>query len=84
MARLELLITSENTIRLHKKIHIMIFTEGTILGSQNIFQHFNHASYIPIKNSINVINSCEEQGAEIIYFISRKKLKEVQKYEKYL
>lgn len=77
MAHLELLNNSKNENSSHKNISIMIFTEGTILGPKNIFHQFNHASYIPIKNSVNIIRSWEEQGAEIMYFTSRKKLKEV-------
>lgn len=84
MAHLELLNNSKNENNSHKKISIMIFSEGTILGPKNISHHFNHASYIPIKNSVNIINSWEEQGADIMYFTSRKKLKEVQEIQEIL
>ncbi|MGE5627555.1 MAG: hypothetical protein ACM3X7_05480 [Solirubrobacterales bacterium] len=62
----------------NKNISIMIFTEGTILGPDSIFHHFKHASYVPIKNSVNKIKSWEEQGAEIIYFTSRKRKMDVE------
>lgn len=68
----------------NKKISIMIFTEGTILGPDSIFHHFSHASYVPISNSVNKIKSWEEQGGEIIYFTSRKKLREVENIRKIL
>lgn len=84
MARLELLNHLKNENNSHKKVSIMIFTEGTILGPKNIFHHFNHALYVPIKNSVNIIKSWEEQGAEIMYITSRKKLKEVQEIKEIL
>ena len=56
MGYLELLNNLESEVTLDKKIRIMIFAEGTILGPSNIFQYFNHASYVPIKNSVNVID----------------------------
>lgn len=68
----------------NKKPTIMIFTEGTILGPKNLFDHFSHASYIPIKNCVNILKSWEEQGAEILYFTSRKKLKEVNEIKEIL
>lgn len=33
------------------KIKILIFTEGTIIGPKNLFQHFNYAAYVPIGTS---------------------------------
>ena len=60
-----------------KNMKIMIFTEGTVLGPKNMFQHFNHKIYIPIGNCISKIKSWEEQGAQILYFTSRKKVKQV-------
>lgn len=74
MAYLELLNNTKNEYSSHKSVRIMIFTEGTILRPKNIFQHFNHNTYIPIKNSVSIIKTWEEQGAEIMYFTSRKKL----------
>lgn len=84
MPYLELLNNAENKNSINKRIKIMIFTEGTILGPKSIFQHFNHASYIPIKNCVNIIKSWEEQGAEIIYLTSRKKIKEVHEIKQIL
>ena len=70
-------IAKHNSHKLDKTIKIMIFTEGTILGPRNIFQHFNHAKYIPIKNSVKLIKSWQQQGAEITYLTSRRKEKHV-------
>ena len=39
------------------KKRILIFTEGTILAPPSIFKHFNHTSYIPIKNAVAKITS---------------------------
>mgnify|MGYP001016921761 CR=1 FL=1 len=62
----------------NKNISIMIFTEGTILGPDSLINHFSHASYVPINNSVNKIKSWEEQGAEIMYFTSRKRSRDVE------
>lgn len=70
-------IAEQNSHKMDKAIKIMIFTEGTILGPRNLFQHFNHAQYIPIKNSVNLIKSWQKQGAEIMYLTSRRKEKHV-------
>ena len=58
-----------------ENVKIMVFTEGTILGPKSIFHHFNHSSYIPINNSVDLLKSWEQQGAEIVYLTSRKKEK---------
>lgn len=62
----------------------MIFTEGTVLGPQNVFGHFNHAAYVPIKNCLNIIKSWKNQGARILYFTSRKNENKVQGVKKLL
>lgn len=87
MACLELLSNINDRSNIHKDrnaLRIMIFTEGTILGPRNLFQQFNHASYVPIKNSVNIIKSWEQQGAEIMYLTSRKKAKHVQEIKEIL
>ena len=75
MGCLELTSIKENNT--DKKTTVMIFTEGTVLRPKNALQFFNVASYIPIKNSVNIIKSWVEQSAEIVYCTSRKNLKEV-------
>lgn len=55
------------------KIKILIFTEGTIIGPRNLFQHFNHASYVPIGTSSEKTFDWYKQGADIIYLTSRKR-----------
>jgi hypothetical protein len=80
MACLSLIDSTKEKCSLGKKsktIKILIFTEGTILGPKTIFRHFNHASYSPIKNAVSIIESWEEQGAEIIYVTSRKKYTQI-------
>jgi hypothetical protein len=34
------------------RVKIMIFTEGTVLGPQNVFGHFNHAAYVTGRQEI--------------------------------
>jgi len=75
MSYMELPCSEENNT--NDKTTIMIFTEGTVLGPKNALQFFNVASYIPIKNSVDIIKSWVRQGAEIIYCTSRKNSKEV-------
>jgi hypothetical protein len=77
MPFLELSKSQNKDIEPINKIKIMIFTEGTVLGHRNIFQIFNYATYIPIGNCIDKIQAWQQQGAEIIYFTSRKKEKQV-------
>ena len=55
------------------KIKILIFTEGTIIGPRNLFQHFNHATYVPIGTSSEKTFDWYKQGADIIYLTSRKR-----------
>ena len=55
------------------KIKILIFTEGTIIGPRNLFQHFNHAAYVPIGTSSEKTCDWYRQGADIIYLTSRKR-----------
>lgn len=60
-----------------KPIKIMIFTEGTILGPKNKLLFYFCSTYVPIGACANKIQLWENQGAEIIYLTSRKKLKKV-------
>lgn len=60
-----------------ERLKIMVFTEGTILKPKNAFLHFNISTYIPIENAVDIIKSWDEQGAEIIYVTSSRKLKQV-------
>lgn len=87
MAYLRLLNNAENEDNRDsedKAARIMIFTEGTVLGPPNILQHFNLAAYIPISNSVNMIKSWQEQGAEVMYFTSRRTLKQVEEIKEIL
>lgn len=59
------------------KIRILIFTEGTIIGPGNIFQHFNHAAYVPVGSSNEKTLEWYKQGADMAYLTSRKKKKQV-------
>jgi len=77
MPFLELSKSNDNDIAHISKIKIMIFTEGTIIRHRNVFQLFNYDTYIPIGNCINKIQAWEQQGAEIMYFTSRKTVKQV-------
>ena len=51
---------------------IMIFTEGTVLVPKSIWGLFSFASYIPCRNCVEKIKEWQLQGAEIVYFTSRK------------
>ena len=84
MPYLELPHPAENEDHPNHKIKIMIFTEGTVLGPKNFLGYLNPASYIPIKNCLNLLKSWEEQGAEILYFTSRKKMNEILDIKKLL
>lgn len=57
----------------NSNIVIMIFAEGTILKPKSIFSLYNHNSYIPIGNAVEIIKSWNEQGAKIIFCTSRKR-----------
>lgn len=73
-----LILGTFNTIRGNEgKMKIMVFTEGTILGPRNILLQFDHASYVPIKGCVHILQNWEKQGAEISYITSRKKIKQV-------
>lgn len=52
---------------------IMIFVEGTILKPKSWLSLYNHKAYVPIGNSVKIIKSWHQQGANIIYCTSRKK-----------
>lgn len=64
-------------VAIEGKGRVLIFTEGTILAPSSISKHFNHASYIPIKNAVAKITSWYQQGFEIMYLTSCKKEKHV-------
>ncbi len=76
MAYIELL---DHQSRKKKRIKIMIFTEGTILGPKNILEHFLIYRYIPINNCVKKIQDWEKDGADIIYVTSAKRLSQVEK-----
>lgn len=50
----------------------MIFVEGTILKPKSWFSLYNHKSYIPIGNCMDIIKGWQGQGANIVYCTSRK------------
>ncbi len=60
-----------------KAVTIMIFTEGTILGPENILELYFHARYVPIGGCVRKLRLWAEQGAEIVYITSRKSEKQV-------
>lgn len=53
-------------------ITIMIFVEGTLLKPKSWFSLYNHKSYLPIGNCVEIIKEWQRQGANIIYCTSRK------------
>lgn len=53
-----------------KKLTVMIFTEGTVLGPRRLIDHFNHARYVPIKNCVAKISNWDHDGARIVYLTS--------------
>ncbi|MFD1178104.1 hypothetical protein ACFQ3W_17585 [Paenibacillus puldeungensis] len=57
---------------LHMDITIMIFVEGTLLKPKSWFSLYNHKSYLPIGNCVEIIKEWKRQGANIIYCTSRK------------
>lgn len=56
-----------------RKLTIMIFVEGTILGPSRLIDHFRHAKYIPIGNCVNKINRWSNEGASILFMTYVKK-----------
>ncbi|MHC1723099.1 MAG: hypothetical protein AB9836_07855 [Aminipila sp.] len=52
---------------------IMLFVEGTIIKPKSWFSLYNHKSYIPIGNAVEITKMWRQQGANIIYCTSRKK-----------
>jgi len=50
----------------------MIFAEGTILKPKSLFSLYNHNSYIPIGDAVDIIKGWQQQGADIIYCTSRR------------
>ena len=60
-------------IEQHSGLTIMVFVEGTILKPTSWLNLYNHNAYVPIGNAANIINSWQQQGANIIYCTSRKK-----------
>lgn len=59
--------------KMQEGITIMIFAEGTILKPKSWLTLYNHNSYVPIGNTVQIIQAWQEQGANIIYCTSRKK-----------
>ena len=57
----------------HSGLTIMVFAEGTILKPKSWLGLYNHRSYVPIGNAVNIISSWQRQGANIIYCTSRRK-----------
>nr|WP_319489920.1 hypothetical protein [uncultured Caproiciproducens sp.] len=53
-------------------ITIMIFAEGTVLKPKSWFSLYNHNSYQPIGNCVEIIKDWQGQGANIVYCTSRK------------
>jgi len=51
----------------------MIFLEGTILGPRRLIDHFSHAKYIPIGDSVAKISRWNNEGARIVYMTYVKK-----------
>lgn len=57
----------------HTGLTIMVFLEGTVLKPKSWLTLYKHKSYMPIGNAVEIINSWEQQGANIIYCTSRKR-----------
>ncbi|MEA4974052.1 MAG: hypothetical protein VB119_12930 [Candidatus Metalachnospira sp.] len=57
----------------HTGITVIIFVEGTIIKPKSWLSVYNHNSYIPIGNSVRIIETWQGQGANIIYCTSRRK-----------
>ena len=57
----------------HTGLTIMVFLEGTVLKPKSWFTLYKYKSYMPIGNAVEIINSWEQQGANIIYCTSRKR-----------
>lgn len=53
-------------------ITIMIFVEGTLLKPKSWFNLYDHKSYLPIGNCVEIVKEWQRQGANIIYCTSRK------------
>ena len=51
---------------------VMIFTEGTILKPKSWCSLYNHNTYIPIGDAVDIIRGWQQQGADIIYCTSRR------------
>jgi hypothetical protein len=52
--------------------HILIFTEGTVLGPKYWWEFFNDKGYVPIGTCVAKISGWEAQGARIAYLTSRR------------
>lgn len=59
------------------KVKIMVFTEGTVIGPPNLLSLYNHAAYVPIKKAVEKLTIWKQQGADIQYLTSRKKVKQI-------
>lgn len=58
-----------------KKIIIMIFLEGTVLKPKSWLGLYDYNSYRPIGKCVEIIKEWQRQGADIVYFTSRRKNK---------
>jgi len=47
----------------------MIFVEGTILKPKSWLSLYKHNAYVPIGNSVKIIEMWEKQGANIIFIL---------------
>lgn len=70
-------VSNEEEPKTHFKVKIMVFTEGTVIGPPNLLKLYNHASYVPIKKAVEKLTMWGQQGADIQYLTSRKKVKQI-------
>ena len=70
---MKVLKLNQTDIYANKKLAIMIFLEGTILGPKRLIDHFSHEKYIPIGNCIAKISRWSNEGAHIVYMTNVKK-----------
>lgn len=63
---------------------VMIFTEGTVLGPKRWWDWPFDRKYIPVGNSVAKIRNWEQQGANIFYLTSRRKVLDVEKIKEIL
>ena len=56
----------------HSGLTVMVFVEGTILKPKSWLSLYNHKSYIPIGNAVEILKAWQDQDANLIYITSRK------------